>query len=397
VPPIATTICCRFFARTATALSLAAAALAVPAAQQKASQSLPAVTRWSVELSAAAIAPPVVAADAVVAVPLHEGGIAAFRLRDGSSAWRSELAASQPLAADDTHLYVVAADTVHALDATSGASRWRAPVSGVSVPPVARGGWLILAGDAGVSAVRAADGHELWRAALGAVKNRPAIDGDVLYVPVAGARIVALDLESGSIRWQRPLGGDPGEPYAVGGRVYAGAEDRFFYALDARDGDIEWSARTGAAPRGRPAADHEHVYLVGLDNVLYTFDRGDGALRWRAGVTYRPVAGPAIVGGALIVPGPTTALAAYDTERGVSAGRIELGGSLATIPEFVALEHDRAHLLVITGDLQASWKMSLLGPELVPRLPVAPLKELPGVPVPLAPAGGERLEFLADR
>jgi outer membrane protein assembly factor BamB len=274
---------------------------------------------------------------------------------------------------------------VHAIDPRTGADAWRVRVPAVTVPPVATGGWLILAGGTGVTALRASDGHQVWQNELGPVRSRPAIDGEFVYVALAGARIAGLDIATGTERWQRSLGGDPGEPYAVGGLVYVGAEDRYFYALDATDGEIEWSPRTGAPARGRPAADDDRVYFVGLDNVLYAFDRGDGALEWRASVGYRPVAGPVIVGDSVVVPGPAPVIAAYASERGASAGTIPLGGRLATIPGFVPLEHGRTHMAVVTGDLKASWRLSLLGPDLVPRLSVAPLTELPGVPVPLGP------------
>jgi outer membrane protein assembly factor BamB len=365
---------------------VAAAALLAGGATAALSQGLPTEVRWQVALSSAAGTPPVLAAG-VLAVSLRDGGVVAHRTPDGTRAWSIDLAPSQPLAADDERLYAITAGSVHALESATGTVAWTTPVPGVTLPPLVRAGWLILAGDAGVVALRASDGREMWRVEPGAVRGRPAIDGDLVYVPVAGARVVALEITTGAVRWQRVLGGEPGEPYGVGGRVYLGAEDRWFYALTARDGEVEWRARAGAAPRGRPAADEDRVYFVGFDNVLYAYDRGHGALRWRVGVPYRPTAGPVVLGETLIVPGPTADLISYGAQAGAAGPKIPLGARLATIPEFVRLDNDRLHMAVVTGDLNAAWTLTLLGPEIVPRLPVSPLKELPGAAVPLGPPG----------
>jgi outer membrane protein assembly factor BamB len=238
-----------------------------------------------------------------------------------------------------------------------------------------------------VAALRASDGARMWTSEVGAVRHPPAVDGDLLYVAMADRRVLALDVTTGAVRWQRRLGGVPGEPFAVGGQLYVGAEDRFFYALEADSGEIAWRIRVGAAARGHAAADEDRVYFVGMDNVVYAFDRGDGALEWRRGITYRPSSGPALVGDAVIVPGPVVSLPAVGARRGTDAGTIPFGTKLATVPRVVALPGGLTHLAAITGDLDATWRLSLIGPELIPRLPVVPLTELPGVPIPVAPPG----------
>ena len=81
------------------------------------------------------------------------------------------------------------------------------------------------------------------------------------------ARVVALDLNAGTIKWQRPFGdhpavreqleklgvapteplgalGPPGLIATAGGLLFVGGGDRAFHALDARDGRELWSAPT---------------------------------------------------------------------------------------------------------------------------------------------------------
>jgi outer membrane protein assembly factor BamB len=348
-----------------------------------ASQTLPSVQRWNTALAAAPLSP-AIAAGPLIVVPLRTGSIVAVRQKDGGPVWTSELGAEQPIVADDTHVYVVSGEALRALRIADGAIAWVAKAGTVTAPPFVRDGWVLLASGSTLTAFRAADGSRIWEKVVGPMAHSCDVDGDVAFVPLADANVVALDLKTGDVRWKRPLGGAPGEPLAVGGRVYFGAEDKYFYSLRASNGDVDYQPRVGAMTRGRPAVDDDHVYVAGMDNVVRAFDRGHGGLQWKRGMPFRPAGGPVLVESGVVVPGrlvPTVGL--LDPRTGTPAGAIEFGAPLGTTPLF--LKDERGGLLVAavtTTRLENKWALVLFEPG-APSIPVVPLSELPGQLLPI--------------
>ena len=349
------------------------------------SQFLPLVGRWSVETSAPPSAPPVIVGDLVL-LPLTPSGIVAYRVADGTLAWRVDLAAVRPLSVDEERAYIVSRDGMRALRAATGEEIWRAETGNLTAPPLVHGGWVVLATAENVSALRASDGAVVWRRSFGTVEASPAIDGDWLFVPLLlETRIVAVDLQTGDKRWEQELGGSPDEPLALGGFVYTFARDKYFYALDARSGEIAWNHRIGAAPRGAPAADADHVYFVGLDNVLHAFDRGDGGKRWRKELAYRPSRGPMLIGTAIVVPGAVMSLPVFG-RSGTELTTVKFGATMAGLSNAVPGPFGYPSVAVANGDLQHAWTLSLLESSLdPPPIPLAPLTAPPGVAIAIAP------------
>ena len=322
-------------------------------------------------------------------VPLRTGTVAGYRLSDGALAWRASLEPVQPLAADDERAYVATRDGIHALAAASGEVAWRTdPEAALTAPPLAHAGWVVAAAAGQLIALRAADGAVVWRNAVGPVHVRPALDGDLLVVsvgaPDAGpGRVVALDVTTGAVRWERMLDTAPTEPRALGGRVYVGTAGKTFLTLDARSGWRESEARVGAIPRGAAAADDDHVYFTALDNTLRAVDRGDGALEWWRPLPYRPAAGPAVIGGAVIVPGYERTLPAFRAADGAPAGQVTFSTLLAALP-LVSSGPQGVWIAGAVGNLENEWRLVLLEPSLVPVVETQPLATLPGTAVPPA-------------
>ena len=350
------------------------------------SRFLPMAARWRKPLSAPPVSPPVIAGDVTV-VPLQAKGILAVDSRNGDERWLADVSAAWPISADEERVFVPSRDAVHALRLSSGEPIWRADVGTLTATPLAHGGWVVAASGAAIVALRAADGTEVWRRSLGAVEYRPAIDGDMLFVPLVDGRLVAIDLPTGDTRWERRLGGPVGEPLAIGGAVYAGADDKHFHVLDAATGETRWTYRIGAAPRGRAAADDDHVYYVAVDNVLWAFDRGSGANRWRKGLTYRPSAGPVLVGSALLVPGAVKAFPVFGRD-GAALTDLKFPSTLVGVSNVETGPSTYPMMCVITGDLENPWTMWLIeGSSDPPDLPIIPLAVVPGTTIAIAPPG----------
>lgn len=152
---------------------------------------------------------------------------------------------------------------VYALDARSGALRWRlAPErgQGTTSPPAIAGGRVFVGSRVygnptarahpgyALLALDAKTGKELWRHAtpkhIGAA---PAVAGDLVLVGADDGTLRALDAASGEQRWQLALGARPvAAPQIDDGALYVGARDGTVAA-------VQWRARPAGAP-GDPQA-----------------------------------------------------------------------------------------------------------------------------------------------
>jgi outer membrane protein assembly factor BamB len=340
---------------------------------------LPTEPLWKQPLTAAPLFPAVIA-DRRVVVPLEPGTVLALRSADGAEMWRVERAAEQPLAAVNGLVLVATADGVHALEAADGTGAWRAATGPVTAPLLAQDGWVIASSGTQVMALRAADGAVLWTREMASLAAQPSIEGDRLYLPLADGRVVSLVLATGEDRWTRRLGGAPTQVLAFAEQVFVGSADRHFYTLDAEDGSIEWRFRIGSALRGQPAAEGALVLAAALDNLVHAFDRGSGARKWEGELSYRPTAGPIVVGGSVIVPGPARELPSFDAVTGAPETKLQMSASLAAPLTAGALEGTPV-LVAITGSATVGWTITLLEPQF--GLRVVPITALPGEVVPI--------------
>jgi outer membrane protein assembly factor BamB len=148
---------------------------------------------------------------------------------------------SPVLAPGEATLYVGTADgTLLALDPSDGHELWRAALGAApSGDPALAAGWLYVplansrlvvlpAGGCGEPTCR-----PTWRAELGSAALQPAVAGGIVFVGTTGGRALAFAAEGCGRRrcrplWQRDMGGAvTGAPAVTGGRVYLGvAPDR---------------------------------------------------------------------------------------------------------------------------------------------------------------------------
>jgi outer membrane protein assembly factor BamB len=331
-------------------------------------------------------APPAIGADKIF-LALQSGVVVAHRISDGVEAWRVEMRTDQPIAVDGTRVFVASGEALHALDSGDAKIVWRAPTGTLTAPILAQDGWIVVASATGLAALRSEDGARVWGRELGPQHNRATIEGDNLYVPLDDGRLFALDLRTGADRWVRRVVGPPAagsarralsEVLAYPDRLFLGASDGRFLALNAIDGSLAWRFPIGAVLRGRPVGDGTRIFVAAMDNVVRAFDRGSGELLWHPGLPFRPT-GPVLIGTRLVVPGASAEVRAFDI-AGRPAGQIKLEAALAIPPAFNESPGGRI-MAGVTGSLDGQWKLILI--EESRALPIVPLKELPGVIVPL--------------
>jgi outer membrane protein assembly factor BamB len=217
-----------------------------------------------------------------------------WRYDSGRCAWASPAVASglvfqtfllRPPCRPDTH----GRGELVALDARTGAMRWRAALPATESSPLVADGLVWIGDWAGhVSAFSARTGRLRWTfQADAAVKSSPALAGGQLYVATYGGRLYALDPWTGNELWhasvQPRLGGHGrfySTPAVAHERVYLGSTDGKVYAYGARSGRLRWSFSTGGYVYGSPAVWNDLVLIGSYDHRFYALDAATGAVRW---------------------------------------------------------------------------------------------------------------------
>jgi eukaryotic-like serine/threonine-protein kinase len=169
-------------------------------------------------------------------------------------------------------------DKVLALDAATGATKWRKAMA--ARPNTA----LVVVGSTLV--VGTADGYLNWLAVdSGDLKKRVRLDGipygtpilasPLLFVLTGGAKgnLIALDARSGAVRWSRetPKEWTTYRPLVTGATVIVGSEGKDLCAFNRDDGALRWCRSVGQVPRGLGISADGILYVGSLSGVVQAF------------------------------------------------------------------------------------------------------------------------------
>ena len=318
-------------------------------------------------------------------VPLASGEVVALDWEHGDTLWSVRCAAtSAPVAAGGV-VYVGAGDTLHALDATSGAGRWMSHARG-TLQYLALAGTHVLAVGAGFAhAFDAASGGELWSRTLPPAGDATGlvVSATTLFATYGDGRVVALALADGRDQWARPLEGRLSPPLLLGDALFVGSTEKQFHSLDARTGKVRWTWRTGGDVVGAAAdggANPKAVYYGSLDAVVRAVNPGNGHQRWKRDGGTRAVAPPLALDGSVLVAGLTPSLSGFAPLTGMPQGTFALPGEVHGTPLVSdALVPRTVAVVVVLKDGRAFGlrALSLMFNESAPQ----PLLTLPGKPL----------------
>jgi outer membrane protein assembly factor BamB len=258
---------------------------------------------------------------------------------------------------------------VYAVDATTGQQRWRFATNGerrftapgihgmipstetmpdpfdvfLSSPAVSGGTVYIGSGDHNVYALDAATGALRWKFATGNVVHAsPAVSGGTVFVGSWDRYFYALDAQSGALRWKFQTGDDrkiynqvgiAGSAAVSDGVVYFGCRDSFFYALDAKTGTLRWKQdHHGSWVIASPAIAGNTVYFSTSDEkVFWAVDAATGSARFTLPYGAFAFSSPSIAGGIAYFGTFDGRLYAIDARSGAIVARFETDGSLANL------------------------------------------------------------------
>lgn len=264
---------------------------------------------------------------------------------------------------------------VVALDAATGAIRWRQRFDGpVTAPPAVEGGRVyVVARDASAWALDAQDGKVLWT--LTGVPSpsgvtggaAPAVGEGLAVFPFSSGGLIAVRAAGGSTAWDTHVVGSrkgrawssitdiTSDPVIDGGTLYTGNQSGRTVAIDLADGRTLWEAEEGSY--GPVALAANAVFLVNDEANLVRLDRATGATVWKVPLSYYTDDrerkrntiyvhfGPVLAGGRLVLASTDGTLRFHDPSSGALIGQVALPEAAAAAPAIAAQT-----LYVVTRD-----------------------------------------------
>ena len=351
-----------------------------------------------------------VAAAGTVYLHTSSGRIAALDAATGDERWRRDEPSSfgaghsTPTLEDGT-LFVGIEDALHALDPTTGETKWTAGTAEtVTSSPVVADGTVFVQGG-GVAAFDAATGEERWHVDIPtATRSSTAVADGTVYVGSEAARLHALDAATGAERWafelvadtvtdggvapvtaddgEDPLGGtdtnddgaeDPGpDEIELDGEDLGLDIDDEETEFEAGDGDTSVEGDLSVGPDGAastPAVAGGTVFCGGLDGTVYAVDAATGTGTWRVDVGETVHGSPAVADGLVFVGSSgfddnhVYALDAATGERRWVVGETmsDIRGSPAVVDGTVFVGYGGDLYALHTGTGQPIWSVTLRG------------------------------------
>ncbi len=254
---------------------------------------------------------------------------------------------------------------VYAVDTSTGAERWHFTTRGerrftapgihgaiprtermpdpfdvfLSSPTVVEGTVYVGSGDQGVYALDARTGAQRWRFATGDVVHAsPAVVNGVVYVGSWDRNLYAIDASTGRERWRHTTGGDTviynqvglaSSPAVIDGMVLVGGRDGRFHAVDANTGAERWfHDNRGGWTIGSPAVRDGVVYFATSDGRRFkALDVRTGALRFDLENNAISFSSPALAGNVVFYGTSDGWVHGVDIRTGKFASHFQTDGS----------------------------------------------------------------------
>jgi outer membrane protein assembly factor BamB len=224
--------------------------------------------------------------------------------------------------------------------------------------PTLSDGALYIGGDDGcLYALDAVSGAMRWKfVTQGIVRSQPAVDGKLVFTASDDGFVYAVARESGEQVWKtdignlldrakrEKLGNSPNptgydyrqsSPVVADGKVYVGSLDGAVYALDATTGKEVWKFQTGNKVRATAFVNAGTVYIGSWDELFYALDAQTGAERWKANVggevQSTPVvtrATPVFTHGLVITASRKASVFALDAQNGKAVWEYNYGNNM---------------------------------------------------------------------
>ena len=281
---------------------------------------LPAQQAWLITLSSPPAAGGAMDANHVY-VPLQEvvtlvegerivkpnsASIAALVRQTGAVKWTADIGSSVPPVVAGDRVFVAAPSELHALATATGQRLWSASLGGpVRGPMLVRGNILLALTEPNQLIALNLDTREVaWRVPVGEGRVLMNADERAAYVVTPDSRVICVRLADGTVAWQRTLAGTLSEPALGKDRVLIGSDTSSLWSLDVKSGDEKWKwirKIFGGDVIGADV-DDDVIYVASLDNVIRALNRGGSQIE-KQDIKTRPVLAPRAFFGTVVVIG----------------------------------------------------------------------------------------------
>lgn len=312
------------------------------------------------------------AADVVVAASAG-GNVVAVDAHSGAVKWRRHLRAhlgGGPAIGDGLVAVGTRSGDVIALDAATGKSEWQHYVGApVNVAPAIGNGLVVAKTIAGaLTGLAGKTGEVVWTQSESVPSlslrfdTRPLIVNGVVYAGFADGKVMAVDVVTGKEEWRKQVAsGQGGNPVAdiidVGGLMAFAAGDLYvatyqgrLAAIDAGSGQIIWSREISSYTG--VTLDPSHVYVSDAEGRVHAFDLVTGVPTWVYDkLGYRSLSAAVPFGSTVAVGDSSGYLHFMSRDKGAYLGRVKVGdGAVRMAPVVVG---NRLIALDVDGTLAA--------------------------------------------
>lgn len=274
--------------------------------------------------------------------------------------------ASEP-AVTDHGVFTAAGESVVAY--SGGTERWSRDLGAqVSGTPAVSDALAFVVADDTLYALDAQTGETAWSATLdGAVYGSPAVDDGVVYVGTeAGTLYAYTSVGTEHFTYDAGAAFDGTTPAVADGTVYAGTADGTLHAVDP-DGTANWTVSAAGARLTSPVVGSDRVYVAAADGTVAAYGH-DGASAWTVDAGDDVLYAPVLTDQRLVVPvrsGTIQALAPGDgsTDWSVTvAAAGTLGPRVSAAADAILVGTDEGSALALApGDGSQQWSESVQG------------------------------------
>jgi outer membrane protein assembly factor BamB len=189
-------------------------------------------------------------------------------------------------------------------------------------------------------------------------------DGEHLFFPIAGDRLVAYDVATGTQQWL--VSARPRLRPAVGDGLVFSIEPDGLVARRISDGSVDWQRPLRDQIATPPRWDNGWLVLTSDSGAVLTFRAKDGQLLWRKEVGSRAHASPALAADRVYVPTDDGRVVALQVEDGTMLWERRLGGAVGELlvldDRLYAGTKDQFLYCVMTKDGRVDWRWRTGGP-----------------------------------
>jgi outer membrane protein assembly factor BamB len=250
------------------------------------------------------------------------GTVVALDAGSGTVQWNKSMGEpirNSPTAAGGKVYFVSTANTLHALDGSTGEQLWKArglPQNATllsNASPAVANGLVVAPFPAGdVAAYQAGTGKPAWTDSLSRTSEtsasgilgdpaRPVVDRGVVYAVSHGGRMIATSASTGARVWTRNLASTQ-MPWIAGENIFLVDVAGRLMALARKDGKVRWVSQLPESTRwSGPVLAGSRVWVVSADGLLVGADARTGDLGSQIDLNTDVFVTPVVAGGRMYI------------------------------------------------------------------------------------------------